>query len=194
MRGRPGLQAPGGGRAGAYRRAASDTNAPAGTNSFADLGWWEVFQDPQLTAYIGEALTNNWDIKIAAARVLQAEAGVAHRPLPVLPHDQRRRRSGHQPRFREWARRPSLPDVNPQQEYGDVFVSMPAYEVDLWGRIRRANEAARAQLLATEEAQRTVRQTLVAAGRHGLPRSAGARPMNSKSPSAPTASAPIRSS
>ena len=52
--------------------------------------------------------------------------------------------------------------VNPQREYGDVFVSMPAYEVDLWGKIRRANEAARAQLLATEEAQRTVRQTLVA--------------------------------
>ena len=39
---------------------------------------------------------------------------------------------------------------------------MPAYEVDLWGKIRRANEAARAQLLATQDAQRTVRQTLVA--------------------------------
>ena len=68
---RPAVDAPA-----AYRTAASDTNAPAGTNSFADLGWWQVFQDPQLTAYLGEALTNNWDIKIAAARVLQAEAAL----------------------------------------------------------------------------------------------------------------------
>ncbi len=52
--------------------------------------------------------------------------------------------------------------INPKQEFGDVFLSMPSYELDLWGRIRRANEAARAQLLATVEAQRTVRQTLVA--------------------------------
>ena len=59
----------------AYRTAA-DAVAPTGTNAFADLGWWQVFQDPQLTGYIGEALTNNWDLKIAAARVLQAEAAL----------------------------------------------------------------------------------------------------------------------
>ena len=52
---------------GAFRRSASDTNAAAiGTNSFADLGWWETFEDPQLIAYIGEALTNGWDTKNAA--------------------------------------------------------------------------------------------------------------------------------
>jgi multidrug efflux system outer membrane protein len=56
---------------------------------------------------------------------------------------------------------PIPPGVNPRQEYGDVFLSMPAYEIDLWGRIRRANEAARAQLLATVEGQHVVRQTLV---------------------------------
>src|SRR6187401_90622 len=54
-----------------FRRAASDTNVFVGTNSFADLGWWETFNDAQLTAYIEEALTNSWDVKIAAARVLQ---------------------------------------------------------------------------------------------------------------------------
>ncbi|HTQ49167.1 MAG TPA: hypothetical protein VMJ12_00555, partial [Candidatus Acidoferrales bacterium] len=58
----------------AYRTAASDTNAPAGTNSFAEVGWWNAYDDPQLKAYIAEALTNSWNIKIAAARVLQAEA------------------------------------------------------------------------------------------------------------------------
>src|SRR5262249_32746733 len=57
-----------------YRRAASDTNTTSEANSVANLGWWEVFKDPQLSAYLSEALTNSWDIKIAAARVLQAEA------------------------------------------------------------------------------------------------------------------------
>ena len=76
LRGGPGLQTPGGGHTRRLSPGRPDTNAPPGTNSFADLGWWEVFQDPQLTAYIGEALTNNWDIKIAAARVLQAEAAL----------------------------------------------------------------------------------------------------------------------
>ena len=52
--------------------------------------------------------------------------------------------------------------VNPQQNYGDVFAGMSAYEVDVWGKIRRANEAARARYLATQDAQRIVRQTLVA--------------------------------
>ena len=144
-----------------YRTAASDTNAPAGTNSLADLGWWAVFQEPQLTAYISEALTNNWDIKIAAARVLQAEAALQVARSQFMPNisagadlvTSRASQNGPNP----------IPSgVNPQQNYGDVFAGMSAYEVDLWGKIRRANEAARARYLATEEAQRTVRQTLVA--------------------------------
>lgn len=144
-----------------YRTAASATNAPAGTNSFADLGWWETFRDPQLTGYVAEALTNNWDIKIAAARVLQAEAALQVARSQFMPNVSAgadlvtTRASQNGPG--------SIPSgVNPQQNYGDVFAGMSAYEVDLWGKIRRANEAARARYLATEEAQRTVRQTLVA--------------------------------
>jgi multidrug efflux system outer membrane protein len=145
----------------AYRTSTADTNAPVGTNSFADLGWWQVFQDPQLTAYIGEALTNNWDIQIAAARVLQAEGAL------------RIARSQFMPTVgagADWATTrtsetgPSgVPSgVNPQRDFGSVYGTMATYEVDLWGKIRRANEAARARYLATQDAQRTVRQTLVA--------------------------------
>jgi len=145
----------------AFRRSASDTNAaPAGTNSFADLGWWETFDDPQLIAYIGEALTNGWDTKIAAARVLQAEAAARITRSQFFPTIN----AGgdiYTTRTSENGPVPIPPGVKPQQGYGDVFLSMPAYEVDLWGRIRRANEAARAQLLATVEAERIVRQTLV---------------------------------
>jgi multidrug efflux system outer membrane protein len=120
-----------------------------------------VFNDPQLTAYIGEALTNNWDIKIAAARVLQSEGAMRLARADFFPaisagaDISTTRSSQNGP-----AAIPS--GVNPQKGYGDVFASMSAYEVDLWGKIRRANEAARASYLATQLAQRTVRQTLVA--------------------------------
>ena len=152
---RPVVDAPAG-----FRKAATDTNAPSGTNSFADLGWWETFKDPQLTAYITEALTNSWDIKIAAARVLQAEAAARITRSQFFPTVNA---GGDLVTSRASEKGPSpIPSgLNPHRDYGDVFLSMPAYEVDLWGRIRRANEAARAQLLATVEAQRTVRQTLV---------------------------------
>ena len=144
-----------------FRTAASDTNSPSGTNSFADLGWWETFKDPQLTAYISEALTNSWDVKIIAARVLQAEAAARITRSQFFPTVN----AGGDivtSRTSEKGPVPIPPGVDPQRGYGDVFLSLPAYEVDLWGRIRRANETARAQLLATVEVERTVRQTLVA--------------------------------
>ena len=144
-----------------HRRAASDTNGIAGTNSFGDLGWWETFDDPKLIEYLGEALTNSYDIKAAAARVLQAEAASRISRSQLFPTvnaggDLTTSRSSEKGPI------PIPAGVNPQRSYGDVFLSMPAYEVDLWGRIRRGNEAARANLLASIEAQRTVRQTLVA--------------------------------
>jgi multidrug efflux system outer membrane protein len=110
---------------------------------------------------VNEALTNSWDIKIAAARVLQAEASLQVARSQFFPTINA---GGDIYTTRASQKGPVTvpPGQNPQQGYGDVFASMPAYEIDLWGRIRRANEAARARLLATEEAQRAVRQTLVA--------------------------------
>jgi multidrug efflux system outer membrane protein len=143
-----------------YRTAGPVTNSVTSTNSFADLGWWEVFADPQLRLYVGEALTNNWDIKIAAARVLQAEASAKVVRSQFFPNiavggDLVTTRTS------EVGPAPPPAGINPQEGYGTAFASMSAYEVDLWGKIRRANEAARARLLATEAAQQTVRQTLV---------------------------------
>ncbi|MCI0744109.1 MAG: efflux transporter outer membrane subunit [Verrucomicrobia subdivision 3 bacterium] len=145
-----------------YRTAASDTNPPPTETSFGDVEWWKVFNEPQLQALIEEALTNSWDIQIAAARVLQAEAFLRVTRSQFLPTVNA---GGDLVTARTSEKGPTgVPSgVDPQREYGDVFVSMPSYELDLWGRIRRATEASRAQLLATEDAQRTVRQTLVAA-------------------------------
>ena len=151
---RPGVNAPA-----AYRTAESDTNAPAGAESFADLGWRNIYDDPRLRAYITEALTNNWDVKIAAARVMQAEAAARVSRSQFFPTVNA---GGDLVTTRTSKRGPFAPSGDPESSYGDAFVGMSSYELDLWGRIRRANEAARARLLATEEAQRTVRQTLVA--------------------------------
>jgi multidrug efflux system outer membrane protein len=152
---RPAVDSPG-----AYRTAASDTNVYSGTNCFGDLGWWDAYDDPQLKIYIGEALTNNWDIKIAAARVLEAEASLQITRSQFFPTVNA---GGNIYTTRTSQKGPTaIPSgFDPEQNYGSVFLSMPAYELDLWGRIRRATEAARANLLASEDAQRTVRQTLV---------------------------------
>lgn len=143
-----------------YRRAASDKTSTSSPNSFADQCWWNIYEDPQLKRYIAEALTNNWDIKIAAARVLQAEATARITRSQYFPEINAggdiqsihlSRRSGEFPL-----------GINQQTTFGEVYLFSPSYEVDLWGRVRRANEAARARLLAAEWAQNTVRQTLVA--------------------------------
>jgi outer membrane protein, multidrug efflux system len=143
-----------------YRPAASDTRNLLTTRSFADLGWNELIDDELLRGYITEALTNSWDIKAAAARVLQAEAGLRVTRSQFLPSVSA---GGDMFTARTSEEGPSgVPaGVNAKQEYGDVYVAMSTYELDLWGRVRRANEAARARLLATEAAQNAVRQTLV---------------------------------
>jgi multidrug efflux system outer membrane protein len=143
-----------------YKTAASDTNHSIGPKSLGDLGWWEVFQDPQLSQYIDEALKNSWDVKIAAARVIQAEGALKLARSQFFPTVN----AGGDIFTTRVSQRGAvaLPArFDPRRDYGDLFLAMPAYEIDLWGRIRRANEAARAQLLASVDAQQTVRLTLV---------------------------------
>ena len=153
---RPAVNAPA-----TFRTAASDTNPPPSETSFSDAGWWSTYNEPQLQAFIEEALTNSFDIQIAAARVLQAEASLRITRSQFLPTINA---GGDILTSRTSEKGPSgVPrGVNPQRDFGDVFASMPGYELDLWGRIRRATEASRALLLATEDAQHIVRQTLVA--------------------------------
>jgi multidrug efflux system outer membrane protein len=126
--------------------------------SFADAPWWEAFQDPALQALIQEALGNNYDVAIAAARVQEARAslGVARSELfPSLDYGASAGR----------ARLPlgglNLPTGDHRTD--DVFAATMSlsWELDIWGRVRRSTEAARATLFATEEARRGVWLTLV---------------------------------
>jgi multidrug efflux system outer membrane protein len=118
--------------------------------------WWQVYQDPVLTQLIHTAIAQNYDVRIAAARVLEAQAQVGIT------------RSNQLPSANVGA------DVFSEQN-AKVTKLFPAYEVnggelnlsviwnlDFWGKYRRQTEAARAQLLATEWGQRAVLSSLVA--------------------------------
>jgi outer membrane protein, multidrug efflux system len=146
-----------------YHRPAVDASGTyrfatgAGTNSFADLPWWQVFKDPILQGLIGTALTNNYDLKQAVARVEQARQLAVEARSPLFPQIGYGGDLGHgrnalfnSPATLE-GRAVSSAQVN---------LSM-VWEIDLWGRIRRLSEAARAQYLATDEARRGVTITLV---------------------------------
>ena len=125
-------------------------------SSLGNEQWWQVYQDPVLTQLIHTAIGQNYDVRIAAARVLEAQAQVGIT------------RSNQFPSASVGA------DIYSQQnaKFAKVF---PAYQVnagdlnlsviwnlDFWGKYRRQTEAARAQLLATEWGQRAVLSSLVA--------------------------------
>ena len=138
--------------------AAAD--AVKGTNSFADVQWWDLYAEPQLTALIAEALTNNWDVLTAAARLREAKAQAGITRSQGFPSVS----AGgdvYDVRSSEKGKTLISKTVDPQVHYGDTYLFSPSYELDLWGRVRRANEAALAGVLAAEENQRTVQQMLV---------------------------------
>ena len=128
----------------------------AGNDSFADQRWWQTYQDPTLQALIREALDNNLDVRIAAARVDQTRAILGSTRLQQLPQisvsaeAQRARTSVDQ----------RIPGAPPISNVFSVDGNL-SYEFDFWGKYRRATEAAKAQLLASEYSKQDVMAGLV---------------------------------
>jgi multidrug efflux system outer membrane protein len=138
--------------AGAPAAFRGDTR-PGTTNSFADLPWWEVFQDDTLQGIIRTALTNNYDLRIAATRVEQAHALAAEARsqfFPLVGYVGTAARGKN-------ASSSGVPSFNNGVTVDTYALAGAAsWEVDLWGRIRRLNESARAQYLASQEARHDV--------------------------------------
>lgn len=141
---------------------------PAQPSSLADLAWWEVFNDPALQELIRTGVAANRDVQVAVARVFEARAqlGVARAALfPQLnagaSYDYTRPNSKNSLFLRSL---PRAPGVEVEAPTGDVFQTQVdlTFELDLWGRLRRATEAARAELFASEDSWRSVLITLVA--------------------------------
>ncbi len=133
-----------------YRDLSENQQTQTKTASFADLPWWQVFQDPQLQSLIGLALKQNYDLQTAAERVVAArdQLGIT--------------RSSQFPQVQGNANATGGKEYNFQSKSNFlVLTADAAFQLDLFGRLRRATEAARAQLLATQDAQQTVVLTLV---------------------------------
>jgi len=123
--------------------------AAAQTASFADLPWWDVFHDPQLQDLIRTALKQDYDLQLAVERVTAARAQVG-----IVRSNQ----------FPSVSINPEFSGGKSEQNIKSNIFLLAAdavFQVDLFGRYRRATEAARAQLLATQDAQQTVVLTLV---------------------------------
>jgi multidrug efflux system outer membrane protein len=128
--------------------------ALADARSFADAPWWDVFDDPVLKALVEQALRNGFDARLAAARVQEARAqyGIARSEFyPAVDY------------AAGWNKQRLDRILNPSGQTQTRFTVEASFswELDLWGRIRRLNEAALAQFLATEEGRRGVMLSLV---------------------------------
>jgi len=141
---RPGVQAPT-----VFRDIATESQQ-AQAASYADLPWWQVFQDAKLQELIRQALKQNYDLRLATERINAARAQVAVTRSSLFPQA-----SGNA-NFNGGKENVIQSKYNFLTLFGDA-----AFQLDLFGRLRRATEAARAQLLATEDARQTVILTLV---------------------------------
>ena len=138
-----------------YRGAVPDGSAQTDIAALGDQKRWDIFQDEQLRALIRTALQQNYDLRIAASHVIEAQAqlGITHADqFPSLSGgagiaDTRTAQSKFLPAF--------------ETSTGQLNLSA-AWELDFWGKFRRASEAARANLLASEWARQEVVSTLVA--------------------------------
>jgi multidrug efflux system outer membrane protein len=147
-----------------YRRPQVDApdaylREPATAAATADLEWWKQFDDPVLDALIVEALARNRSVMIAAANIEQAAGLLTTTRAPMFPQASYQGTAARA-RFTSQGTTALADITNPTNAY--QLLAGASWEIDLWGRIRRQTEAARANLLATEEARRGVILSLVA--------------------------------
>ena len=149
LRSRAQLQKAGSQRSYCLSRCYSGRGGQGRVRSLADEKWWEVFQDEQLKELIKTALQQNYDLRIAATRILQARA-----QLGITRADQFPTIAGSAGAINE---------RTPQTKFLPAFETSATqvgpgldWDLDFWGKFRRATEAARANLMASEWARREV--------------------------------------
>jgi outer membrane protein, multidrug efflux system len=130
--------------------------------SLADLKWFQVFKDPQLQDLIRSALVRNYDLRDAVARVEAARASLGITRSEQFPN----LAAGGSVEFNRLSRDGATPIrpailTNQDRTFGTAVLQLLSFEIDIWGRLRRATEAARANLLGAEEARKAVVTTLV---------------------------------
>jgi len=132
-----------------FRAPSEAQQAEAQATSFADLPWWQVFQDTQLQELIRTALKQNYDLQLAAERITAARAQVGITRSNEFP---------------QVSSNPDFSGGKTDQAIKTNIFSLAAdavFQLDFFGRYRRGTEAARAELVGTQDAQQTVTLTLV---------------------------------
>jgi multidrug efflux system outer membrane protein len=129
---------------------------PAENDSLADLPWWSVFKDAQLQQLVTEALARNYDLQLAVARVDQARSLVLVAASPFYPQAGYQAFAGREKTFFPLESGGGNLTFN---AFGALLNA--TWELDVWGRIRRSTEAARANLFAQEDVRRGIMLTLV---------------------------------
>src|ERR1700689_5566607 len=133
-----------------FRDLADNPQLQAQVASYADLPWWQVFQDPKLQELIRTALKQNYDLQLATERIGASRARLAITRSSLFPQV-----SGN-------ANFSGGKENLEQSRFNFLTLAADAaFQLDFFGKLRRANEAARAQLLATEDARQVVALTLV---------------------------------
>jgi outer membrane protein, multidrug efflux system len=138
-----------------YRGLTPEEAAKGDTKSFAEQKWWDVFQDEQLKELIKTALQQNYDLRRAGARILQAQAALGltrSNQFPTISADA----SALNERT---AQQKFIPAVETNTNRVGLDFN---WELDFWGKFRRATEAARANLAATEWGRQEIARELVA--------------------------------
>jgi multidrug efflux system outer membrane protein len=130
--------------------------------SLADLKWFEVFKDSELQSLVRAGLAQNYDLRDAVARVEQARANLGITRSNQIPQAG----AGGDLDFTRLSRDGAFPlpanfVKNQDRTWGEASLKMLSFELDLWGRLRRATEASRASLLSAQENRKAVVTTLV---------------------------------
>ena len=135
-----------------FRSQVASTEA----GSLADLPWWQIFNDKALQGLITQALAGNYDLKVAVARIEQARAQVAVVRADLYPQ------VGYQANAAREKSFIPLPQLQGNVTYNSFQAAVnAAWELDVWGRIRRSTDAATAGLYAQEDVRRGVMLALV---------------------------------
>lgn len=125
----------------------------AAPDSVLDLRWWELFEDPLLDTLVTQALDHNRDLQIAASRIEEARAFYGLTRADILPRVDLEAGA---------SRGTFLAGTKTDSEVESAFIApVLSWELDFWGKFRRANEAARADLVATSFAHRTLQLALI---------------------------------
>ncbi|HEY3065020.1 MAG TPA: efflux transporter outer membrane subunit [Methylomirabilota bacterium] len=129
----------------------------ASPTSLGDLAWWQIFQDETLQSLIRVAIAENYDVRIAVARILDARSQVTIARSFLGPTISA---SGSAPYVRTVGDRAPAP-IQDRETFSPLATLDLFWEIDFWGRLRRGSEAARADLLAAEDVQQFVVTTLI---------------------------------